>query len=74
MEYATHDVLMDEPQNHPAVQMAGFVEFVPQNSVVRFWRESRVAHGVIMKGVSRRNNFVWSAWPSDAYSRSWSPK
>jgi hypothetical protein len=30
MQYATHDGLVVEPQNHPALCMAGFVEFGPQ--------------------------------------------
>jgi hypothetical protein len=29
----THDGLVVEPQNHPALRIAGFAEFVPQNSV-----------------------------------------
>ena len=28
--------------------------------------------GGIMKGVSRRSNFMWSAWPSDQNPRIWS--
>jgi hypothetical protein len=37
MEYATHDGLVGEPQYHLALRMGGFIEFVPQNLVVRFW-------------------------------------
>jgi hypothetical protein len=29
----THDGLVVEPQNHPALRMTGFTEFGPQNSV-----------------------------------------
>jgi hypothetical protein len=64
--------LVFEPQNHPALQMAGFAEFGPQSLAVQFRRESEVACGVIVKGASRQSNFVWSTWPLDAYPRSWS--
>jgi hypothetical protein len=39
MRCTTHDGLVVEPQNHPTLRMAGFAEFEPQNSVVRFWWE-----------------------------------
>jgi hypothetical protein len=42
----THGALVVEPQNHLTLWMTGFSEFVPQNSVMRFWRESGVAHGI----------------------------
>jgi hypothetical protein len=63
---------MIEPQNHLALWMACSTKFRPQNSVVRFWWESRVPRGIIAKGASRRSNFVWSTWPLDAYFKSWS--
>ena len=44
---------MVEPQNHPTLHMADFAMFGPQNSVVCFRRESEMARGVIVKGVSR---------------------
>jgi hypothetical protein len=53
MRYATQSGLMVEPQNHPALLMAGFTKFGPQNSMLRFWWESEVARGVIAKGASR---------------------
>jgi hypothetical protein len=61
-----------EPQNHPALRMVGFTGFGPQNSAVWFPQEPETTHGIIVKGVSRRSNFMWSAWPSDAYSKRWS--
>jgi hypothetical protein len=70
MWYATHGGLVVEPQNLPTLRMALFTEFGPQNSAVRFRQESETARGVIVKGVSSKRNFVWSAWASDAYSRS----
>jgi hypothetical protein len=39
MWYTTHDGLVVKPQNHLALQMMGFAEFGPQNSVVQFWLE-----------------------------------
>jgi hypothetical protein len=54
-----------EPQTYPALRRDDFAEFGPQNSSVRFWRESKAVHGVITKGASRRSNFVKSMWPSD---------
>jgi hypothetical protein len=65
-------VSMIEPQNHLALWMVCSAEFRPQNSVVQFQRVSRVPRGIIAKGASRRSNFVWSAWPLDAYFKSWS--
>jgi hypothetical protein len=53
MRYATQSSLMVEPQNHPALLMAGFTKFGPQNSMMRFRRESEVACGIIAKGASR---------------------
>jgi hypothetical protein len=47
------EVLVVEPQNHPAPQSAGFAEFGPQNSVVWFRREPKATHGAITKGASR---------------------
>jgi hypothetical protein len=38
------------PQNHPA---AGFAEFGPQNSAVRFRREINATCGIIAKNASR---------------------
>jgi hypothetical protein len=61
-------ISMVEPQNHPT---PGFAEFGPQNSMVRFQRESEAACGVIEKGASRRSNFTWRAGPSDHNRRSW---
>jgi hypothetical protein len=72
MRYVTHGGLVVESQNHPALRMAGFTEFGPQNSVVQFWRETKAARGAIVKGASRRSNFVWIMWLSDTYFRSWS--
>jgi hypothetical protein len=72
MQYSSHGSLVVEPQNHLVLGTAGFTEFGPQNSVVRFRRESGVARGIIAKDASRRNNFVWSMWSSDAYFKSWS--
>jgi hypothetical protein len=69
MEYATHDSLVVDRQNHPNVTEGWFVG--PQNLVVRFRRESRAAHGVITKGVPRGGNFVKSSWPSNGKPRSW---
>jgi hypothetical protein len=46
------------PQNHPALRMAGFAEFGPQNSVVAVPEGTVVAHGVIAEGASRRSNSV----------------
>jgi hypothetical protein len=69
MRCATRDSFVVEPQNH---LVAGFVKFGPQNSVVRFWQESKEAHGVVTKVASRQSNFVWSVWPSNKNPRSWS--
>jgi hypothetical protein len=52
MKCTTRDGLVVKPQNHPALRMAGFTEFVPQNSVVQFPWELEAAHGVIVKGAS----------------------
>jgi hypothetical protein len=41
-------------QNHPALRMAGFAKFGPQNW--RFQRESVAARGMIVEGASRRSN------------------
>jgi hypothetical protein len=60
------------PQNDPTLRRVGFAEFGPQNLVVQFQQESEEARGVIVKGATRRSNFVWSAWPLDAYFSSWS--
>jgi hypothetical protein len=49
-----------------------FNVFGPQNPVVRFWQESKVARGIITKDVSRQNNFMKSAWTSHVKPRSWS--
>jgi hypothetical protein len=38
------------------------IEFVLKTQWWRFRWESEATHGVIMKGVSWRNNFVWTAW------------
>jgi hypothetical protein len=70
MRYATHGGLVVEPQNLPTLRMARFTEFGPQNLAVKFRQESEAARCVIVKGVSSRRNIVWSAWASDAYSRS----
>jgi hypothetical protein len=69
MRCATHDDFLVESQNHPA---AGFAEFGPQNSVMRFRRESKTACGLIAKSACRRSNFMWSAWPLDRNPKSWS--
>jgi hypothetical protein len=53
MLYVTHGALVVESQNHPALRMAGFTEFGPQNSAVRFWRETKAARGAIAKGALR---------------------
>jgi hypothetical protein len=50
-------VSMVEPQKPRA---AGFAKFGPQNSAMRFRKESEAAHDTIMKGVLRRSNFMWS--------------
>jgi hypothetical protein len=39
---------------------------------MQFRQESKATCGVITKVVSRRSNFVWSTWPSDQNSMSWS--
>jgi hypothetical protein len=65
-------VLVVEHQKHPTLLFAIFVGFGPQNSAVWFWRESKVAHGVIVKGASRQSNFMRNVWSLDRYSRSWS--
>jgi hypothetical protein len=67
----THDGLVVEPQNHSTPRMTGFIEFGPQNLTVRFRWESEATNGVTAKGASRRSNFVWRVWLSDAYYRSW---
>jgi hypothetical protein len=36
MRYTTHSCLVVEPQNYLMLQMEGFVEFRPQNSMVHF--------------------------------------
>jgi hypothetical protein len=54
------------------IQLLVFAEFGLKTLWWWFRRESKVVRGFIVKGVSRRNNFVWSAWPSDQYPRSWS--
>jgi hypothetical protein len=41
------------PQNHPALQMAGFAEFGPQNSAAAVPGQPVAARGMITKGVSR---------------------
>jgi hypothetical protein len=46
MRYTTYDGLVVEPQNHPALWMADFAEFGPQNSAVQFWLESETTHGI----------------------------
>jgi hypothetical protein len=48
-------VLVVEPQNHLGV---GFAKYQPQNLVVQFQQKLEVACGVIVKGASRRSNFV----------------
>ena len=45
-------------QNHPALRMAGFAEFGPQNSAVAVPEGTVAAHGVIAEGASRRSNSV----------------
>jgi hypothetical protein len=57
------------PQNHLALWMAGFAEFRPQNSTTVVLEGTR---GIIVKSASRQSNFVWSLWPSDRKTRSWS--
>jgi hypothetical protein len=52
IRYATHGGLVVEPQNHLALLMAGFIEFGPQNSTIRFRRESE-AHVVSSRKVRR---------------------
>jgi hypothetical protein len=49
MQCTTHDSLVVELQNHRVLWMVGFAEFWPQNSVVRFQRESKAARGVIAR-------------------------
>jgi hypothetical protein len=58
-----------KPQNH---QLLVFAEFGLKTRWCRFRRESKAARGFIVKGASRRNNFVWHVWPSDQSPRSWS--
>jgi hypothetical protein len=45
-------------QNHPALRMAGFAEFGPQNSAVAVQEGSVAARGMIVEGASRRSNSV----------------
>jgi hypothetical protein len=58
MWYATHDGLVVDPQNHPALWMANFAEFGPQNLAMWFRRESEASCGIMAKGASRQSNFV----------------
>jgi hypothetical protein len=67
----THDDLVVEPQNHPALWMAVFVELDLKTRRRWFRREPVAARGGTTKGASKRSNFVWSAWSSDRKPRSW---
>jgi hypothetical protein len=56
-------LILEKP---PSATDRGFsTEFGLKTRRWRFQHESEAARGVIAKGVSRRRNFVWSAWPSD---------
>jgi hypothetical protein len=45
-------VSMVAPQNHLALQFAGFAEFGSENLAMRFRQELEVARDIIMKGAS----------------------
>jgi hypothetical protein len=68
----THDSFVVDPQNHLAMEDVFSTEFGLKTQWWWFWRESKVACGIIMTGASRQNNFVWSAWPLDQNPRNWS--
>jgi hypothetical protein len=59
-----------EPQNHSALEFAGFSGFGLQNPVVWFQWESGVSRVIIVKGALRRSKFVKSVWSSDRKYRS----
>jgi hypothetical protein len=59
-------------RNHPTLRMEGLAEFGLKTWQWWFQQELEEARGVITRVVSRWSNFVWSAWPSNQYPKSWS--
>jgi hypothetical protein len=61
-------LILQKPSN--ATDGGFLTEFNLKTRRWRFRWESEAAYGVIMKGSSRQNNFVWSLWLSDHNPRS----
>jgi hypothetical protein len=61
-----------EPQNHLTLRTTGFWPgLVSKLGGGGSGENRKVARGIIAKGASRQNNFVWNAWLLDKNLRSW---